>query len=68
MTKNNKIKIIKSIGYIVILASVILLISDILKLNFDNLKANHYGGIIGNILIIIGMIFWVRILNKQINK
>jgi len=54
----------KKLPYILIIASVILLILDISRLNFKNLKDGTYAGIISSILLIIAMIL-VIIDNKK---
>jgi len=59
----------KKIGaYIVMIAGLILLIINILDLDFNNLKNGPYSGIVSNVLLILAMIISVRDLNKIENK
>lgn len=57
----NRIKI----AYFLIFASLILLVLNILELDFKNLKENKYSGIVSNILLIIAMT--LIIYNKKKN-
>jgi hypothetical protein len=57
----NRIKI----AYFLIFASLILLVLNILELDFENLKENKYSGIVSNILLIIAMT--LTIYNKKKN-
>ncbi len=57
----NRIKI----AYFLIFASLILLVLNLLELDFENLKENKYSGIVSNILLIIAMT--LTIYNKKKN-
>ena len=50
------------------IAGLILLIINILDLDFNNLKNGPYSGIVSNVLLILAMIISVRDLNKIENK
>jgi len=54
--------------YLVILASVILLILNINRLDFNDLSNGKYSGIISNILLIIAMSFVIRENRKKNNE
>lgn len=56
----NKLKL----AYSLLIASCILLIINLYRLDFDNLLKENYYGIISNILLMIGMIINIRDLNK----
>ena len=61
----NKIKL----AYFLLIASSILLIINILNLDFNNLQNGNYWGIISNLLLMFGMIVNVRDLkNREENK
>jgi hypothetical protein len=60
----NRIKI----AYFLIFASLILLVSNISELDFENLKENKYSGIISNILLIIAMILTIYNAKKNGNE
>jgi hypothetical protein len=53
------------IAYFLIFASLILLVLNLLELDFENLKENKYSGIVSNILLIIAMT--LTIYNKKKN-
>jgi hypothetical protein len=62
MKKN---QIIKISAFVIILASIVLLIININSLNFEDFKSNNFASIIGNILTMTGMILLIIGLNKQ---
>ena len=53
--------------YMVIIASIVLLILNISRLDFNNLSNGKYAGIISNILLIIAMSFVISG-NRKKNK
>jgi len=63
MKKNTRILII--ISYTAIILSIILLILNYYELDFNDLKKRTIVGIVGNILIIIGMIFTLVSIKKN---
>jgi len=60
-----KNKTLKKISYFVIVTSIILLILNHNEIDFNDLKKENMIGIIGNILIIIGMIFTLVSIKKE---
>ena len=58
----------KKIAYILIFASCILLVFNLLQLDFDNLKAKNFLGIGPNIFVIVAMLFTIRGINKREKK
>jgi len=63
--KMKKNQIIKISAFVIILASIVLLIININSLNFEDFKSNNFASIIGNILTMTGMILLIIGLNKQ---
>ena len=51
--------------YFIIIASIILMIYNILELDFDNLKKGPFAGIVSNILLILAMLLTVRDTKKK---
>jgi len=60
-----KNKTLKIISNFVIVTSIILLILNYNEIDFNDLKKETMIGIIGNILIIIGMIFTLISIKKE---
>lgn len=52
-------------AYIVIIGSIILLIMSIMDLNFNNLSAGPFAGIVGSLLLILAMIASLRKIKKK---
>lgn len=55
-------------AYIVIILGSILLVWNILDLDFDNLKKGPFSGIVSNILLIAAMVVSIRDLKKKGNN
>lgn len=55
----------KSQAYVVIVVAVILLIMTIMDLNFNNLSAGPFSGIVGSVLLIAAMIVTLRDIKKR---
>jgi hypothetical protein len=53
------------LAYFLIIASSILLVVNVYRLDFNNLQNGSYGGIITNLLLIIAMIFNIRDFKNQ---
>ena len=51
--------------YLIIIASIILMIFNILELDFDNLKKGPFAGIVSNILLIIAMFLNIKEMKKK---
>ncbi len=51
--------------YIIIFAGIILLVHNILKMDFNNLQNGPFSGIVSNILLILAMIISLRDLKKK---
>ncbi|AFU69466.1 hypothetical protein P700755_002729 [Psychroflexus torquis ATCC 700755] len=58
----------KCILYIALIASVIILISNIVKLDFDSLSNNSFGSIISSLIFSIVFIILIRNKNNHIEK
>lgn len=56
------------LAYLLLLASVILLIVNIFSLDFNNLLNGNYWGIISNLLLMVGMLLNIRNLKKEAEK
>lgn len=52
-------------AYLILIVSFLLMISNIINLDFNDLSKNNYSGIVSNILLIASMIFTIRDLKKQ---
>lgn len=51
-------------AYLILIVSFLLMISNIINLDFNDLSKNNYSGIVSNILLIASMIFTIRDLKK----
>ena len=56
----NKLKL----AYLVLVASVILLVINVYNLDFENLSSGNYWGIISNLLLMVAMILNINELKK----
>lgn len=54
--------------YLIIVASIILMILNISGLDFNNIELGSFAGIISNLLLIIAMIITIRDLRKKENN
>ena len=54
----------QKLAYLLLVASLILLIINIYSLDFDNLRNGNYWGIVSNLLLMFGMIINIRDLKK----
>ena len=54
--------------YLVLIASIILMIFNIAELDFDNLKKGPFAGIVSNILLIVAMLLSIRDIKKKENN
>ena len=62
-----KSKMTKKTGaYIVMIAGLILMILNIADLDFGDLKAGPFTGLVSNILLIVAMIISIRHMNKKV--
>jgi len=52
-------------AYLILIVSFLLMISNIINLDFNDLSKNNYSGIVSNILLIASMIFTIRDLKKN---
>ncbi len=57
-----------SVAYLILIISFLLMISNIINLDFNDLSKNRYSGIISNILLIASMIFTIRDLKRKTDK
>ena len=55
----------KKLAYLLIIASVILLVLNLCEFDFNNLKNNKYSGVVSNLLLILAMVFTIRDINKK---
>ncbi|SHI84151.1 hypothetical protein [Flavobacterium terrae] len=51
-------------AYLILIVSFLLMIINIINLDFNDLSKNNYSGIVSNILLIASMIFTIRDLKK----
>ncbi|MBP4141896.1 hypothetical protein J3S90_08780 [Flavobacterium sp. P4023] len=54
----------QKLAYLLLVASLILLIINIYSLDFDNLRNGNYWGIVSNLLLMFGMIINIRDFKK----
>ncbi|AXO79239.1 hypothetical protein DZC78_02205 [Olleya aquimaris] len=61
----NKTMTKKYFIYLIIIASIVLMIYNISELDFDNLKKGPFAGIVSNILLILTMLVTMRDIKKK---
>ena len=69
LNKNKTEKMKKNyIIYFLIFISIVLMIYNILELDFYNLKKGPFAGIVSNILLILAMLITIRDIKKKENN
>ena len=54
--------------YIIIFASIVLMIYNISKLDFNNIEQGPFSGIVSNVFLILAMLVTIRDIKKKENN